>query len=258
MDADEKKVGEYVKRVRDSAGMNQTDFAKFLGVKQSFLSAVERGVRKPPKSWGIVLNKEFGVSENYLESGVITNNVVPQSSTPSGTPIQKMEKRGTTAKRGKKGLGAAVEGENDWQHHSKQVSGESARVVQRLVTASHLYKRYPEAQSAGMEEALALSRLGSDSDRILKHLHDTAYDRIDEVLDQVSAGSISMAAAAAEIQRITAPLDEIKDYFTAIETAVVNMARAAIELMPEVYNVVGYHIHEALSAEPDNEISVGV
>ncbi len=117
METTENHSGTWIRRVRESVGYSQTQFAALLGVKQSFLSAAERGVRKIPKKWFLVLNKEFSVSQTYFEIGVTTPidkwSIVPKKSTNSGASVQKVHRIGTTQKNIQKSSDNPVEWEND-------------------------------------------------------------------------------------------------------------------------------------------------
>lgn len=62
------KMGETIKTVRESAGMTQVEFAKYLGRSQTAISEYEHGVKRP--SFGIwkkiiVIAKKRKVKINF-------------------------------------------------------------------------------------------------------------------------------------------------------------------------------------------------
>lgn len=57
------------KKLRDILGLTQEQFAKFLRVNRSFLAQIETGIRKPSEQTLLVLEKETGVSKEWLETG---------------------------------------------------------------------------------------------------------------------------------------------------------------------------------------------
>jgi DNA-binding XRE family transcriptional regulator len=108
-------LSERLKQSRIDSGLNQTDFAAKLGIKQSYLSAMERGIRPVPTKIATALIEQFEVNQDWLFSSVsdISNDVVvPPNGTPRGTPIQKVGKGGTTRKNTEKLVGASVKPEN--------------------------------------------------------------------------------------------------------------------------------------------------
>jgi len=62
-------IAERIKQVRTALGLTQEQLAKFLQVNKSFLSLVEAGVRKPSPQTVYVLEKELGISKEWLETG---------------------------------------------------------------------------------------------------------------------------------------------------------------------------------------------
>lgn len=58
-----------VKEIRKALGMNQTEFAKRLGLTQTAFSMIESGKRPLSDKHIKVICSEFGISENWIRSG---------------------------------------------------------------------------------------------------------------------------------------------------------------------------------------------
>lgn len=239
-----------------------------LGVKQSFLSAVERGIRKAPASWSIVLKKEYGVSEVFFQFGSITKEDrwyhAPLKRTPKRTPKPKLTSSSTT-KTGKSTTNAPDSNEENRQFNllkadsirstveAAAVGGEAARRwADRRVTEAKLYKRHPEAESATLNDYFLTGQLGRYSDQILVGLHKTVQGQIDKVLDQVIDGELTMPQAAAKISELTAPLSKIQPQLEGLESAIFNMVVAIVEQFPRMITAVRntplhYELQEWLS-----------
>jgi transcriptional regulator with XRE-family HTH domain len=59
-------VGGNIKKLRKSNEMNQTEFAKILGVTTAYVSSLERGDRLAPSKTLIFLAEHFGVGLGYF------------------------------------------------------------------------------------------------------------------------------------------------------------------------------------------------
>lgn len=59
-----------VKDVRKSLGLNQTDFAKHIGLTQTAYSMIESGIRPLSDKHIKVICSEFGVNEHWIRKGV--------------------------------------------------------------------------------------------------------------------------------------------------------------------------------------------
>ena len=59
------------RRIRELRGfdMTQTEFARSIGVTQSYLSAVERGQKEPGSAVLLAISQEFGKSVDWLLTG---------------------------------------------------------------------------------------------------------------------------------------------------------------------------------------------
>jgi transcriptional regulator with XRE-family HTH domain len=59
------------RRIRELRGfhMTQAEFAKRVGVTQSYLSALERGVKEPGAMVLLAISREFGKSVDWLLTG---------------------------------------------------------------------------------------------------------------------------------------------------------------------------------------------
>lgn len=60
---------ERLKAIRKTLGLNQTEFAKHLGITQTAYSMIENGNRPLAKKYIKVICSTFNVSENYLLTG---------------------------------------------------------------------------------------------------------------------------------------------------------------------------------------------
>ena len=72
-------VGERVRLVRTHFNLNQSEFAKELGVAQSHISRVESNTQDITKQDLMILNLKFCVNEDYIINGcsemfIINNN----------------------------------------------------------------------------------------------------------------------------------------------------------------------------------------
>lgn len=59
-----------IKHVRKSLGLNQTKFAKHLGLTQTSYSMIENGKRSLSDKHIKIIISEFGVNENWLRTGL--------------------------------------------------------------------------------------------------------------------------------------------------------------------------------------------
>jgi transcriptional regulator with XRE-family HTH domain len=61
------------RRIRELRGfdMTQTEFARSVGVTQSYLSAMERGEKEPGSAVLLAISQEFGKSVDWLLTGQI-------------------------------------------------------------------------------------------------------------------------------------------------------------------------------------------
>ena len=59
------------RRIRELRGfdMTQTEFARSIGVTQSYLSALERGEKEPGSAVLLAISQEFGKSVDWLLTG---------------------------------------------------------------------------------------------------------------------------------------------------------------------------------------------
>ena len=59
------------RRIRELRGfhMTQAEFAKSIGVTQSYLSALERGIKEPGATVLLAISREFGKSVDWLLTG---------------------------------------------------------------------------------------------------------------------------------------------------------------------------------------------
>lgn len=58
-----------IKELRRHLGLNQTDFGRRIGVKQSTIAGWETGQRIPPEASVVSICREFNVSEHWLRTG---------------------------------------------------------------------------------------------------------------------------------------------------------------------------------------------
>lgn len=62
-------IADRLKEVRRILGFSQEDLAKILRVNRSFLALIETKIRKPSEQTLFMLEKEVGISKNWLETG---------------------------------------------------------------------------------------------------------------------------------------------------------------------------------------------
>ena len=62
-------IGDRVKKIREDSGLNQTDFAEKIGVKQSFISKVEKEIAQLTIDHCILIATIFKVDLNWLLMG---------------------------------------------------------------------------------------------------------------------------------------------------------------------------------------------
>ena len=62
-------IGNRIKEIRTSLNLNQTDFGKRIGVKQSSVASYESGSRQPVDAVITSICREFSVNEEWLRTG---------------------------------------------------------------------------------------------------------------------------------------------------------------------------------------------
>ena len=62
-------INNRIKEVRNSFGLNQTDFGAKIGLKQSSLGQIETGVRDASDRVVLLMCEKYGVSEPWLRTG---------------------------------------------------------------------------------------------------------------------------------------------------------------------------------------------
>ncbi|WP_297212635.1 MULTISPECIES: helix-turn-helix domain-containing protein [Thermodesulfovibrio] len=62
-------IAERLREIRNILSLSQEKLANFLKVNRSFLAQIETGIRKPSEQTLLVLEKETGVSKDWLETG---------------------------------------------------------------------------------------------------------------------------------------------------------------------------------------------
>ena len=62
-------MNERIRKLRKTLGLNQTEFGKRIGVKQSSMAGYETGVRIPLDSVILSICREFNVNEGWLRTG---------------------------------------------------------------------------------------------------------------------------------------------------------------------------------------------
>lgn len=65
----EKSIHERIKLIRQNQMMNQTTFAKRIGISQAALSNIEKGQSNPAIETLISINKRFGISIDWILLG---------------------------------------------------------------------------------------------------------------------------------------------------------------------------------------------
>lgn len=60
---------ERIKQIRNTVGMNQTDFAKRLSVSRSAICKIESGENSPSEQTINLICREFNVNETWLRTG---------------------------------------------------------------------------------------------------------------------------------------------------------------------------------------------
>lgn len=65
------ELAAFGRRIRELRGfhMTQAEFAKRAGVTQSYLSALERGIKEPGAKVLLAISREFGKSVDWLLTG---------------------------------------------------------------------------------------------------------------------------------------------------------------------------------------------
>lgn len=58
-----------IKQIREAAGVSQSEFAQKLNVSQAAVAQWEKGVKVPSASIVLLIAKEYGVNDKWLESG---------------------------------------------------------------------------------------------------------------------------------------------------------------------------------------------
>ncbi len=62
-------IGERIRQVRKIVGLNQTDFGKNVGLRQSSLGQIESGVRNATDRTILLICEKYGVLEEWLRTG---------------------------------------------------------------------------------------------------------------------------------------------------------------------------------------------
>ncbi len=62
-------ISNRVKEIRTNLGLNQSDFAEKIGIKQAGLSAIEKGIRNVTDRVISDICREFNVNEEWLRNG---------------------------------------------------------------------------------------------------------------------------------------------------------------------------------------------
>jgi len=242
-----------LKHTRIQSGLNQSEFADRLGVKQSFLSAIERGTRKVSLKVANKLIEQFQVDANLLfdlDSTITNSTNAPLERTPQRTPkprltsssTRKTEKSTTNEPDSKEenrqfnllkadGIRSTVE--------AAAVGGEAARRwSQRRLLELRLNKEQSGVVSEGLTACFVASNMGYYSDQLLKHLYLITQQQVDRVLDQVIDKQIKASDAAEKIKAISAPLDALKEQFYGLEAHLVTMIDHIMHYFPNVANEV--------------------
>lgn len=64
---EENKVGDRIKKIRETLSLSQKDFARQLGISQSAISSYEKKIRTPPETLLRLIAGIYNVNINYLE-----------------------------------------------------------------------------------------------------------------------------------------------------------------------------------------------
>ncbi len=62
-------AGERIREIRKSAGLKQDEFGARIGLGRSAVSAIEKGVNPASKQTIMLIAREFGASEHWIETG---------------------------------------------------------------------------------------------------------------------------------------------------------------------------------------------
>lgn len=71
-----------LKELRESRNLDQKDIAKILHVSRSTVASYETGRREPDYDKLVVLSNYFGVSVDYLLTGIVPVEFTPMEPTP--------------------------------------------------------------------------------------------------------------------------------------------------------------------------------
>jgi len=63
------RINERIKNIRKTLDLNQSDFAKKLGIGQAAISALEKGIRSITDQTILLLCSTYNVNEDYLRNG---------------------------------------------------------------------------------------------------------------------------------------------------------------------------------------------
>ncbi|MBM6914409.1 helix-turn-helix transcriptional regulator [Gemmiger formicilis] len=63
-------MNDRIKELRSALGMNQTEFGKQIGIKQTTVAGYENGTRAPSDAVVLSICREFHVSEAWLRDGI--------------------------------------------------------------------------------------------------------------------------------------------------------------------------------------------
>jgi transcriptional regulator with XRE-family HTH domain len=80
-------IGERLKQIRKSAGLNQGEFAKRIGISQSMLSGIELEREIFSERNFKLICLEFGVDQNWLRTGQGSMFSSPPDPPPSASPV---------------------------------------------------------------------------------------------------------------------------------------------------------------------------
>lgn len=152
-------IGNRIKEIRTSLNLNQTDFGKRIGVKQSSVASYESGSRQPVDAVITSICREFSVNESWLRTGegepfrAVQKNQLIQSFIDS---ILKDEPEGPKAR-----LVSALAGldEHGWdvlvELAQKMVSENAgSRTEERTKTAPSAAEPFPSGLSPDEQELI--------------------------------------------------------------------------------------------------------